>query len=210
MDWFEVVGYVASALVAVSLMMRRVIRLRIVNLVGAVLFALYGLLIGAVPILIVNVVIIGINVYFLWEIYRSRDYFTLLEVRPESAYLGRFLEFHSDDIARFLPDFAYRPMPGQIRRFVLRNMVPAGLLIADPADEAGILDVRLDYVIPSYRDYEAGRFIYSRGCELFGTHGYRSLRADAGTGGHAAYLARMGFRPARDRWVLDLAATAAR
>ena len=205
MNWYELVGYAASALVALSLTMRSVVRLRIVGLGGSTLFTAYGALIGAVPIVITNVVIIGINLYFLWGIYRSPDYFTLLEVQAESAYLERFLEFHHDDIVRVLPGFRYEPVPGQIRLFVLRNMVPAGLLIADPGESDAQLDVRLDYVIPQYRDYKAGKFIYAHGCEVFGQRGFRHLRAEAGTNAHGGYLARMGFLEADGGWMLDLA-----
>ncbi len=42
---FEIVGYVASILVAVSLLMRSILRLRVINLIGAITFVIYGLLI---------------------------------------------------------------------------------------------------------------------------------------------------------------------
>ena len=45
--WFEMVGYAGSVLVAVSLMMKSLLRLRLINLVGAFFFTLYGLLSGA-------------------------------------------------------------------------------------------------------------------------------------------------------------------
>ena len=48
--WFEMVGYLGSVLVAVSLMMKSLWRLRIINLVGASFFTVYGLLIGALPV----------------------------------------------------------------------------------------------------------------------------------------------------------------
>ena len=51
MNWVEVVGYVASALVALSFAMRSVVKLRTVSLVGSAIFAVYGALIGAWPVL---------------------------------------------------------------------------------------------------------------------------------------------------------------
>ncbi len=51
---YEIIGYTASILVAVSLMMRSVFKLRVINLPGAVAFTAYGLLIGAYPVAAVN------------------------------------------------------------------------------------------------------------------------------------------------------------
>ncbi len=46
----ELLGYTASLLIAVSLMMTSVLRLRVINLAGAAAFSAYGFLIGAVPV----------------------------------------------------------------------------------------------------------------------------------------------------------------
>ena len=54
MNWIEWIGYAGSALVAVSLMMSAIVRLRLLNLAGALIFALYGALVGAMPVLLVN------------------------------------------------------------------------------------------------------------------------------------------------------------
>ena len=46
----ETFGYLASLLVAVSLMMRSIVRLRWINLTGAACFTAYGILIAAYPL----------------------------------------------------------------------------------------------------------------------------------------------------------------
>lgn len=43
MNTYELVGYIASALVAMSMLMTSILRLRIVNLVGSTVFGVYGL-----------------------------------------------------------------------------------------------------------------------------------------------------------------------
>ena len=50
----ELVGYVASILVAISLMMSSILKLRLINLVGSAAFVVYGALIGAYPVAVVN------------------------------------------------------------------------------------------------------------------------------------------------------------
>jgi hypothetical protein len=62
-DW---IGYTASALLLISMMMKNVKRLRIINSFGCVLFVIMGLMINNYPIVITNATIILINVYYLF------------------------------------------------------------------------------------------------------------------------------------------------
>ncbi len=78
---YEIIGYVASVLVAVSLMMRSVLKLRVINLLGAAVFTLYGLLIGAYPVAVVNFVIALIDLYYLREFITSKEYFTSFKLK---------------------------------------------------------------------------------------------------------------------------------
>ncbi|WP_353778106.1 uroporphyrinogen decarboxylase [Winogradskyella sp. 3972H.M.0a.05] len=62
----EWVGYLASAVLLVSFMMKEVNKLRIVNSLGALLFVVYGIMLQTSwPIIITNAAIIGINLYYL-------------------------------------------------------------------------------------------------------------------------------------------------
>lgn len=63
----EVVGYLASALVLISLLMRDILQLRFFNSAGCFWFIVYGVLIGSLPILITNVLILVINFYRIRE-----------------------------------------------------------------------------------------------------------------------------------------------
>ncbi|MFS4457375.1 uroporphyrinogen decarboxylase [Maribacter sp. 2304DJ31-5] len=73
-DWIEVLGYLASVLIAVSLMMASMIRLRVFNLIGAFLFGTYGVLIGAFPVAFLNYFIALTNVYYLWKILKTKNH----------------------------------------------------------------------------------------------------------------------------------------
>ena len=72
---YEIIGYTASALVAISLMMSSIVKLRVINLIGAALFTLYGLLIGAYPVAVLNFTIVLIDLYYLRETIMSKVYF---------------------------------------------------------------------------------------------------------------------------------------
>jgi hypothetical protein len=192
---YEIIGYVASVLVALSLMMSSILRLRLINLVGAALFAVYGILIGAAPVAAVNLFIVGVNLWYLARMLRTREYFHILEVQPDSEYLRHFLAFSRADVARYLPDFDPAPRPGQLAFFILRDIVPAGLVIGEPRDD-GTLLIRLDYVLPRFRDFKVGGFLYRERASFFREKGVQRLVATARTREHRRYLARMGFRRA--------------
>ena len=63
----ELTGYAAMATVLVSFLMKSVIKLRIINSVGCLIFVLYGILLEPYswPIIITNTFIFGINIYYL-------------------------------------------------------------------------------------------------------------------------------------------------
>jgi hypothetical protein len=193
----ELLGYLASAVIIASLTMRSFVWLRIVGLVGAVMFAVYGLLVEAIPVVVTNAVIIGLHSFFLWRAYRDEEFFTLLEVQPDSRYLHQFLEFHRNDIARFQPGYTFSPTAEHLTLFILRDMVPAGLFIGRPAADA-VLEVELDYVIPQFRDLKAARFLFGRNRAVFLNRGATRLHATAETEAHRRYLLRVGFEPVDD------------
>lgn len=190
---YELVGYAGSALIVVSLTRKSILKLRVFGLAGAVVFLVYSTLIQAYPIAIVNVVIIFIHIFFLRTLLSiKKEYFTVLRVHKKSRYLLHFIEFHADEIHRFQPGFAYVPSDDQIQVFILRDLVPAGLFIGRVCPDHSI-EIKLDFVIPSYRDFNAGKFLYSPRSGVFANPRCDRAWSEAGTELHAEYLERMGF-----------------
>lgn len=193
----ELLGYLASALIAASLLMRSIVRLRIINLTGAATFSLYGFLIGAYPVGLLNLLTASINVIQLIRLRRRREIFRILEVSAASSqYLRYFLEFEKGDIARFVPEFRFDPEATSLALFVLRDLVPAGLFLGDVRD--GALQVHLDYAVAQYRDLKIGNYLFVDRADFFRGHGVRSILSPAGTKEHSLYLERMGFEPDND------------
>lgn len=71
-DWIEWVGYAGSFLILLSMTMTSIIRLRWFNLSGAALFSVYGFIIGAMPVALMNLCITLINIFHLTRIYRKK------------------------------------------------------------------------------------------------------------------------------------------
>jgi hypothetical protein len=200
--WVELIGYGGSALVIASLAQKSILRLRFIGLGGSALFFVYSLLIAAYPIAIVNVIAGGIHSYYLRKlISRPETVFATLEVLPDSRYLQRFLEFHAADIARFQPEFRHQLGDNMKPVFLLRDMVPAGLLVYRDDDDG--IKIVLDYAIPAYRDFKLGRYVFTEKCGVFepGTR----VWSFATSPDHAKYLERMGFHETtKDRFELTL------
>lgn len=65
MNMVEILGYAASIMVAISLTMKDIAKLRVLNFIGCALFTAYGLMIDAWPVVVTNGFIACVNVYFL-------------------------------------------------------------------------------------------------------------------------------------------------
>lgn len=63
----EWVGYLASILIAISMFMKNIIKLRFINLIGCILFTIYGFIIKAYPVAIVNTIIAFTNIYYIYR-----------------------------------------------------------------------------------------------------------------------------------------------
>ena len=194
---YELIGYLGSALVVVSLMMRSLLRLRIVNLVGAAIFATYGVLIHAPPVWVVNGAIVLVDAWHLRSMVGGEEDLRVIEVATDSSYLASFLAFHADDIRRFVPEFA--GLRDDHRAFlVLRDLVPAAAVLLRHTPD-GELSADLDYAIPAYRDYTSGEYVYGD-AQLFDAFDVSSVVSAPGNREHQRYLRRMGFRPDGERW----------
>jgi len=191
----ELFGYAASALIAFSMMMSSLLRLRVINLAGALGFATYGLLIGAHPVVLLNGIIVVVNVCYLVRMLRVKNYFQLLELRPDSVYLPYFLNFYGAEIRRILPEFCYSPSANQLALFILRDCNPAGVFIAEQKPD-GVLRVELDFVISHYRDLKIGKFLFVEQAEFFRSRGIKEIVISPRTKEFGAYLVKVGFEQA--------------
>ncbi len=200
--WLEMVGYLGSVLVAISLMMRALLRLRIINTLGCVVFVVYGILIHAYPVAILNGFVACVNVYYLTRMLAQKDYFQLLETSHDSTYLRSLLNFYKDDVKEIFPEYDHEAQAGNPIWLVLRNMVPAGVFVLQR--EAAQAKVLLDYVIPTYRDFRVARFIYHEKAEYFHNQGIERFVSAPGRPRHAKYLERMGFRQKDAMYVFEV------
>lgn len=188
---FEIIGYVASLLVAVSLTMSNIVRLRILNMLGALTFVVYGTLIAAWPVAFMNAFIVGINIWYLVLMRRNTEFFKLVRTSPTDEYLNYVLSYHRKEIRANQPEFDFQIRMDDLCVLILRDTVPAGILIG--RIESGVLRITLDFVPPAYRDFKIGRFLWMEKASFFTSLGVNTLVADPGDAEHRRYLVAMGF-----------------
>ena len=192
MDTLQIIGYIASVIIALSMTINSIVKFRWVNLVGALTFSTYGFLIGALPVAFLNGFIVSVDLFYLYRIYSKKELFDTLEIRGDNKYLLKFLSFHDKEIQKFFPGFSYKAEMNTISFFVLRNMAVAGIFLAHKEGN-DILKVGLDYVIPEYRDHKNGKFIYHRLRQSFLDKGFKKVITNANNTKHIKYLKKIGF-----------------
>ena len=205
MDILSVIGWGGSALVVVSLLQTRILRLRALNLVGCLVLIGFNAAIPVWPMVGMNAVLAVINVVHLWRLLRHRhdvEEYAVLEVDGSDTYLGHVLRTHGKDISKFNPGFRQTDSPYAF--LVQQGERTVGVVLAHDAGE-GRAQIDLDYVLPKYRDFTPGEFVYRRS-DAFTDHGFRQVLAPPRMRDSVGYLRKVGFHPEGDRLVLDLPA----
>ncbi|MCK5075262.1 MAG: hypothetical protein KAR38_02750 [Calditrichia bacterium] len=194
MNWLEIFGYMGSVLIAASLMMKNILHLRRINLIGASTFAIYGLIVEAYPVFFLNAFIALTDVYYLIEMYRQKEYFSLMPVLDNRhKYLDKFYNFYKTDINKFFPKFNWDSIEGCSCFFILRNLMPVGLFIYKNISDEEI-EIVLDYAIPDYRDLKNARFVYFAQSRHFQEKGIKKLISKSCVKSHRKYLKNIGFK----------------
>lgn len=188
----EWIGYVASVAIAISMAMNSIVKFRLINLAGAAMFSTYGFLIGSLPVGLLNGFIVAVDVYYLVGIFSKKEVFEILEIRSDNKYLLRFLSFHEREIQKFFPGFIYKPEVNTVSFFILRNMAVAGIFLAHRQPD-NVLKVGLDFVVPEYRDFKNGKFVYFNLRQKFIEAGFTKVIAGKSSSSHEKYLKKIGF-----------------
>lgn len=199
MDYIQVIGYVGSALIAISLSMKNIYYLRRINLLGASTFAFYGMMMNAIPVFLLNSLISIIDIYYILETKKKKEYFTLLPIsKGDNSLLQKFLNYYNEDIRRFFPNFKSEIIEEDKSFFILRNLIPVGLFVYRELSDKEIL-IELDYAIPDYRDLKNARFVYFAQAYHLKAKGFKTLHAISDIDKHKKYLIKIGFKEERNK-----------
>ena len=185
----EMIGYLGSTLVVFSMLMTSVVKLRVVNTIGSVIFMCYALVIGSYPTALMNLCLIAINVVQLNRLFRDQKQYDMIEAGPGDRYVSYFLQKNLDDIREWFPSFSPEGKMGDTVFLVCCGSQPASVFIGNRV-RPDTLEILLDYAAPVYRDTSAGRYLYGQLMQK----GFRTLVFRETAPKHVPYLKKTGFR----------------
>ncbi len=207
MPLLEVVGWVGSAILVVSLLQTRVMRFRVLNAVASAVLVGYNLAIQVWPMVGLNVVLVGINVVIIWRLLRRRHdarAYAVVPIGVGEPYLAHLIARHAADIGEFTPDPEALLASAEHAFLVTSGDQLVGLVLSRSGAEPAEQQVLLDYVLPPYRDFTPGEFVFRPDGPFADLGAQRVVAAPAMTDEH--YLSAVGFVPEGERRVLHLAA----
>ena len=190
MNFLDLFGYLSSFVILVSLTMNSIIKLRWINLVGAALFTIYGVMLKSVPTAFLNFGIVIIDIYYLFKIYSKKEDFKLVEVSEDSELLEHFYKNNSKELLEYFGDSKI----GSDEKvfFMLRNNYTAGILIG--TEEKETLKIKVDFVTEKYRDFKLGSYFFNENTEELKKRGYKKVYSKALHEKHKEYLEKIGFK----------------
>jgi len=201
-SWLELVGWSGTALLVWSLLQTRHLRLRTLNLAGSLVLIVYNTGVRVWPMVGLNVALAAINVWQLYRLLSTRhdeSTYQVVEVRIDDGLLAHVLRVHWADIATFNPDFRFDDQDRSAFLTLYGDEIIGVLLLRSAGD--GVAQMELDYVTRRYRDLSPGEFVFRRSGQLT-ARGYHRVLTPPGM--VAPYYGRLGFKPAGDRYALDL------
>ena len=147
----EIVGYIGSALVVISMLMSSIVKLRVINTVGSIISGVYAVLCGALPLALMNACLITINLINLWKLSKKQqEVFDLVKVEGNDGMLKHFLDHYKEDILKYFPELDPERCGACTSYIVTKDAAPVGILLGEQQGDA--VDVLIDYSTPMYRD----------------------------------------------------------
>jgi len=188
-----ITGYLASILLAISLVVTNDIKFRWLNTLGCLSFIAYGILINAFPIILTNTTLLLINVFYLVKIYRTQEDFDVIEFKGEEKLMAKFLTFYRKDINTYFPNFDMARSQANLRFVVIRDIVVANVFVADLLPN-GTAVVELNFTVPRYRDFKVGTYLFEKDKQFLASKGVKKIRYEkVANKAHAKFLQIMGF-----------------
>ena len=162
----EAIGYTGSALVLISFLMVSVVKLRIVNSIGSVIFTVYAFIIHSYPTAIMNLCLVLINIYHLLKMSNTKETtrsYDFVPVATTDSFFIYTIDKLRDDILKCFPGISLDFINADTAYIICHEGAPCGIYVGkrEPG-ESNIINTCLDYVTPEYRDFSIGSFLFSK------------------------------------------------
>ncbi len=145
----ELIGYLGSIFVAISLLMSNVFKLRVINLLGAIFFVIYGILIKAHSVWLVNLFVAIVDLYYIIQLKSAKNLFKFIN-SSYNELIDDFIKYHYDDIIKFFPEFKGEKKNELLYYIIVRNFIIVGVF--GYKYQNGKYQIIIDYIKKEWRD----------------------------------------------------------
>ena len=188
--WF---GYFASLCLILALIINNDLKFRWFNASGNIAFIIYAILLGTIPVLLTNLILFCINVFYLVKIYRKQENFDLLEFKGDEKLAQKFMEYYKKDMTLYFPRFNKSALQQNLNFVVTRDLAIANMFSASLSAN-GDAFVELQYTLQKFRDYKVGSFIFEKEKDFLLAKGIkRMVYTQVDNKSHLNFLKVMGF-----------------
>ena len=197
----EAIGSVGTALVLVSFLMTSVYKLRVINTRGSLISMIYGLLVPVYPTVVLNGALALINIFFLWRHFTDKNekIYSTKATSIDDGMVRFFIDKYAGEIHEFFPSFDAMNLPGNVAYLIFCEDTLAGVLIGQKGRD-GVLDVYLDFVTKTFRDFSVGKFLYRE----LAKDDVKKCRFLADIPKSYVYLRKVGYKRVEDSMELEL------
>ncbi len=185
--YMEIFGYIGTALVIFSMTMTSVTKLRLINICGSVISAIYSAFSHAWPVVALNVCLIGVNLFQLIKESRHKYTFGHVRANADEESVAYFLNCYGKDIKKYFPSYSLTVHENTEIHLIWVESEVVGMLVGTRSEDT--FRIELDYAIPKYRDLSVGKFLFA----CLKEEGIQMLTASVGTKEHNQYLRAIGF-----------------
>lgn len=184
----EVIGYIGSALVLAAFLLTSVVKLRVVNSIGSLIFAIYALIIHSYPTALMNICLVVINICFLRKLKTKKTNYQLVCLSPCENFVTFFLNSYANDINKYFPGWSgWDKTQWNCAFLICCKTEVTGILIGSEKND--MIEVALEYSTPEYRDCSVGSFLLA----CLKEKGIQELRYYHPSPEHIGYLKKMGY-----------------
>lgn len=204
MNAIQILGYAASLIVFISLMMKSLAKLRVLNAAGSLLFVVFALATDSLPTAFLNLGIVVIDVFYFIRMTRVKDNFEIMTVQKDNEIVRRFYRTNKKELDALFGEASF--VKSEKIALFFRNDDIAGLLayssVVLPQSDSSVpesaAEILIDFVVPKYRDFAVGRHFFVKDVSFWKEQGYSCLLSNVPDKKHIPYLERLGFERQND------------
>ena len=204
MNAIQILGYAASLIVFISLMMKSLAKLRVLNAAGSLLFVVFALATDSLPTAFLNLGIVVIDVFYFIRMTRVKDNFEIMTVQKDNEIVRRFYRINKKELDALFGEASF--IKSEKIALFFRNDDIAGLLayssVVLPQSDSSVpesaAEILIDFVVPKYRDFAVGRHFFVKDVRFWKEQGYSCLLSSVPDKRHIPYLERLGFERQND------------